>query len=368
MKPIIEKFLKRGKNQIEREKNSVTEDMEISPAMYSLLEQDGMKTVSQHLRIDYNKKMNRLILSGLHTETLAFKNWVLEKKINMKQKSLQINYSVLEFLRSVDCDEMSRDLFISHGITAVYTIENRGVIVIGSTERALKEAEKRINTVLTTKVLVVEDQGVLQMPEWLNLKKQLENLFSTVKKISVLINLSRKRDKVIVTGYRKPVMEVSEYLGRLIEKHTRIVEKVHVKSHAVVDLIKVRKSQDWQHFIKSKEVKVSFDSVRPLIELSGERAFVQQARTFFERMAGGLYTDTLILQKSGAKKYFKDQGKMMLPILLKEKRFVVVLQEDDMLEEEGDLFQAEEWNQRMIRRFGKKVENDKRVLTELKVI
>ncbi|XP_026129258.1 poly [ADP-ribose] polymerase 14-like isoform X3 [Carassius auratus] len=338
LKPIIEKFLERGTNQLEREKNSVTEDMEISPAMYSLLEQDGLKTVYPHLQIDYNKKMNRLILSGLHTETLAFKNWVLEKKINMKQKSLQINYSVLEFLRSVDCDEMSRDLFISHGITAVYTIENRDVVVIGSTERALKEAEKRINTVLTTKVLVVEDQGILQMPEWLDLKKQLENMFSTLKKISVLINLSKKRDKVLVTGFRKPVMEVSENLGCFIEKHTRILEKVHVKSHAVVDFIKDRKSQDWQHFIESNEVKVSFDSMRPLIELSGERAFVQPAVTFFKCLADALCTDTLIIKKAGAKKYFMEQGKMMLSMLLKEKGFLVVHQEDNTLEKEEDEF------------------------------
>ncbi len=43
-----------------------------------------------------------------------------------------------------------------------------------------------------------------------------------------------------MTGFREPVMEVSENLGRFIEKHTRIIEKVHVKSHAVVDFIKDR--------------------------------------------------------------------------------------------------------------------------------
>ncbi|KTF83271.1 hypothetical protein cypCar_00029797 [Cyprinus carpio] len=131
LKPIMEKILERATNQIEREKKSVTDFMEISPAMYSLLEQDGLKSataVSPHLHIDYNKKMNRLDLSGLHEEILMFKNWALEKKINMKQKPLQIDHSVLDFLRSVDCDEMSTDLFISHGITAVYTIEN-GVLL-----------------------------------------------------------------------------------------------------------------------------------------------------------------------------------------------------------------------------------------------
>ncbi|XP_026075336.1 poly [ADP-ribose] polymerase 14-like isoform X1 [Carassius auratus] len=339
LKPIMEKILERATNQMEREKNSVTEYMEISPAMYSLLERDGLNSatpVSPHLHIDYNKKVNRLVLSGLHTETLAIKNWVLEKKVSMKQKSLQINRSIMEFLRSVDCNEMSTDLFISHGITAVYTIENGDVVVIGSTERAFNEAEKRINTVLTSKGLTVEDQRVLQMPEWHDLKRQLENSFSTFKKRSVFINFSKKRDKVIVTGFREPVMEVSQDLGRFIEKHTRIEETVRVKSHAAVEFIKNRKSQDWQHFIKSDEVKVSFGPKRPWIKLSGKRTFVQPALTLFERLADDLYTDTLIIKKAGVKKYFMEEGKMMFSMLLKEKRFVVVLQEDDMLKEEED--------------------------------
>uniref|UniRef100_A0A8C1GLI2 Poly [ADP-ribose] polymerase n=1 Tax=Cyprinus carpio TaxID=7962 RepID=A0A8C1GLI2_CYPCA len=341
LKPIMEKILERATNQNKREKNSVTDFMEISPAEYSLLERDGLKSataVSPHLLVDYNKKMNRLVLSGLHTETLAIKNWVLEKKVSMKQKPLQIDRSVLEFLKSVDCDEMSTNLFISHGITAVCAIENGDVVVIGNTERALAEAEKRINTFLTTKYLTVRDQGVLQMPEWHDLKKQLQESFSTSKKRSVSINLSKKRDKIIVTGFREPVMKVSENLRRFIEKHTRIEETVRVKSHAAVEFIKDRKSQDWQHVIKSEEVKVNFGPKRPWIKLSGKHTFVQPALTLFKRLSDGLYTDTLIIKKAGVKKYFMEQGKMMFSMLLKEKRFVVVLQEDDMLEEEVDEF------------------------------
>ncbi|XP_073686373.1 protein mono-ADP-ribosyltransferase PARP14 isoform X1 [Garra rufa] len=328
LKPIIDKILATAINQMAREKNSMTEYMQISPAMYSLLEQDGLKSVvSPHLHIDYNKKMNRLCFSGLNTETLAFKNWVLEKQINIKRKSLRIDHSVLEFLRSVDCDEMSRDLFISHGITAVYTVENEDVVVIASTERALNEAEKTVNMVLASKDLTVEDQGVLQMPEWLDLKKQLE------KNRFLSINLSQ-REKVIVTGFREQVMEVSEDLECFIEKHTRIEETIRVKSHAVVEFIKNVKSQEWEHFMKSDKMKVNFDLKRPWIRLSGERTFVQPAMSFFKGLADGLYTDTLLLKKAGAKKYFMEQGKMMLSVLLKEKRFVVVLQEDDMVEEE----------------------------------
>ncbi|KAL1266721.1 hypothetical protein QQF64_002396 [Cirrhinus molitorella] len=213
-----------------------------------------------------------LVSHALRTKVESdIKNWVLEKKINIKQKHLQIGSSILDFLRSVDCDEMSTELFKSHGITAVYTIENRDVVVIGSTERALAEAENMINMVLTTKDLIVEDQGVLEMTEWKDLKKQLE------KRRFVSINLSH-REKVIVTRFREPVME------------------------------------------------------RLWIKLSGERAFVQPALTFFKRLADALYTDTLIIKKAGAKKYFMEQGKLMLSMLLKEKRFVVVLQEDGFTE------------------------------------
>ncbi|XP_051767284.1 protein mono-ADP-ribosyltransferase PARP14 isoform X17 [Ctenopharyngodon idella] len=382
LKLIMEKILERATNHMEREKNSVTEQMEMSPAMYSLLLQDGLKSaVSPHLHIDYNKKMNRLNLSGLHTETLTFKNWVLEKKINMKQKPLKIDRSILEFLRSVDCNEMSTDLFISHGITAVYTIENGDVVLTGSTEKALVEAEKRVNMVLTSKDLIIEDQGVLQMPEWQDLKKQLQKSFNTSKNISVL-NLSQ-RDKVIVTGFRDPVMKVSESLGRFIEKHTKIEETVRVKSHAVVEFIKDRKTQDWQHIMKSDKIKVKFDSKRPWIKLSGERGFVQPAMTFFKRLADSLHTDTHIIKKAGVKKYFKEQGKMMLSMLLKEKRFVVVLQEDDMLEQEEDVLlpgpigrvstcpgmdsmQVYGQNQSIFRRSSEKVEEDKYLLTKFK--
>ncbi len=104
----------------------------------------------------------------------------------------------------------------------------------------------------------------------------------------------------------------------------------------MAEFIKDRKSQDWQHLTKSDEVKVSFDSMRPWIKLSGESTFVQPAVTFLKSLADDLYTDTLIIKKEGAKKYFMKQDKSMLSMFARENGFVAVLQEDDMLEEEKD--------------------------------
>nr|XP_055063231.1 protein mono-ADP-ribosyltransferase PARP14-like [Misgurnus anguillicaudatus] len=339
LRPLLEKMLERASAQMEREKNSLTEDMEMTPGMYSLLIQDGLQTAtaaSPQLRLDYNKKINKLHLSGVKTEILTFKNWVLEKQLNMKQTPLKIDDSLLEFLRSVDCDEMSKDLFVSHGISAVYTVENGGLVLIGSTDRALSEAQKRLNVVLQTKDVIIEDQGVLALPQWHDLFKQLQSLYNTSKKRTVFIKLSSQRDKIIVSGFREPVIEISQTLGDFIEKHTRIEDAVRVKSHAVVEFIKERKSQDWQHFLKSNEVTVHFDSKRPRIKVSGERMSVQPAMTFFKKMSDALHADTLTIKKAGAKKYFKEEGQLMLSMLLKESGFVVVLQEDHMLEEEEE--------------------------------
>ncbi|XP_065146257.2 protein mono-ADP-ribosyltransferase PARP14-like [Paramisgurnus dabryanus] len=338
LRPLLEKMLERASAEIEREKNSVTEDMEMTPGMYSLLLQDGLQTAtaaSPQLCLEYNKKINKLKLSGVKTEILLFKNWVLEKKLIMKQTPLKINRSLVEFLRLVDCDEISKDLFVSHGINAVYTEENGDLVLIGSTDRALSEAQERLNVVLQTKDVIVEDQGVMALPQWHDLFKQVQSLHSTSKKKTVFINTTQ-RDRVIVSGFKGPVLEISQTLGDFIEKHTRIEDVVRVKSHAGLEFIKERKSQDWKHFLESDKLMVHFDLKRPRIKVSGERMFVQEAMTFFKKMSDALYTDTLIIKKAGAKKYFKEEGQLMLSMLLRESGFVVVLQEDHMLEEEEE--------------------------------
>ncbi|KAA0703894.1 Poly [ADP-ribose] polymerase 14 [Triplophysa tibetana] len=339
LKSVVGKMLDRASTQMERERSSVTEVMEVTPVMYSLLQQDGLQnalTASLQLHLDYDKKMNKLHLSGLQTEILTFKNWVLEKKLIMKEKPLKVDRSLREFLRLADCDEMSKDLFIAQGIIAVYTVENEDLLLIGSTGQALSEAEKKLKMVLQSKDIIVEDRAVLALPQWQDLHKQLQSLYNTSKKRIVLINLSLQRDKVIVSGFREPVAEVSRHLEDFIEKHSKVEDSVRVKSHAVVEFMKERKSDDWQHFLKSDEVTVCFDSIRPRIKLSGERRFVQPAMSFFKKMANALYTDTLIIKKAGAKKYFKEEGIYMLSFLLKEKGFVIVLQEDHMLKEEEE--------------------------------
>ncbi|KAL6472150.1 hypothetical protein MHYP_G00183380, partial [Metynnis hypsauchen] len=339
LKPILENDLKRASDQMERDQKSVVESLEMSPAMAFLLLQEGLQQNAAakypELKVMYKNDTNQLTLCGLSVEIVDIKNWILERRLSLKQKIPKMDPSLLEFLRSVDCEEMSGDLFTSKGISAVYSIENGDVVLIGSSDRSLTEAEERLQTALTSSTLSLEDLNVLEKLEWRSLNDQLCDTYNLARKKTVIIKPSKHNDTLVVTGYQQPVLEVSRSLEKFINMHSRIDEVIRVKSYAVVKFINEKKSPVWKKLIKSDEVTVHFDPKRPLIRLSGERVHVQPAMENFQKIADALRTDRLTIKKAGAKKYFQEQGSMFL-MMMKERRFVVVLEESHMLEEDED--------------------------------
>ncbi|XP_036450536.1 protein mono-ADP-ribosyltransferase PARP14-like [Colossoma macropomum] len=333
LKPILENVLKKASDQMQRDQKSVEESMEMSPSIVSLLLQEGLQHNASakypELELAYKKDTNQLTLCGLSVEIVDIKNWILERRLRLKQKILKMDPSLLEFLRSVDCEEMSGDLFITKGISAVCTVENGDVVLTGSTDRSLTEAEQRLQMVLMSSTLSLEDLSVLEKPEWRSLNDQLCDTYNLARKKTVIIKPSN--DTVVVTGFQQPVLEVSRSLEIFINMYSRIEEVLRVKSCAVVKFINEKKSPVW----KKLEVTVHFEPKRPLIRLSGERVHVQPAMEIFQKIADALHTDRLTIEKAGAKKYFQEQGSMFL-MMMKEHRFVVVLEESHMLEEDED--------------------------------
>ncbi|XP_036451402.1 protein mono-ADP-ribosyltransferase PARP14-like [Colossoma macropomum] len=336
LKPIVEDIFQRALNQLERDQNSVSDSIEMPPAMFSFLLQEGLQHNAAakypELKLTYKKDTNQLTLHGLPVEVVDIKNWILERRMNMRQKILNMDPSLQEFLRSVDCEEMSENQFISKGISAVYSIENEDVVLTGSTDRALTEAEETLKTELTFHTLPLEDSNVLEKPEWRSLNDQLCETYNSMKK-TVMIKPSKQG--LEVSGFKGPVSEVFKSLEKFIDMHSRIEEVLRVKSYAVVKFINEKKSPVWQKLVKPDEVTVHFDPKRPLIRLSGERVHVQPAVQLFEKIAETLHTDRLTIKKAGAKKYFREQGSMFL-VMMREHRFVVILEDDPMLNEDTE--------------------------------
>uniref|UniRef100_A0A4W5P7J1 Poly [ADP-ribose] polymerase n=1 Tax=Hucho hucho TaxID=62062 RepID=A0A4W5P7J1_9TELE len=342
LRGLVEDLMQRAMSRIERQRDGVSEEMDMSPAMFYILQQEGLRKraadEAPEMGFSYRDDTKKLVLSGLVAEVYKVQNWILERELKMNKKQLKLDPYLLDFLGKVDSMEMSQDLFTSRGISAVYSVEGGKVLLTGSSDRALADAEQRVKTALSLQSLMVEDQEVLRKPEWKDLNNQLVDAYNSLKKITVVIKLHpESRDRIIVSGFLDPVREVSNSLRDFVENYSRVEEAVRVKSCAVVKFIQENKSKDWEHFAKRDEVNVHFDPRRPKIVLSGARLYVKKAKETFQKMVAPFCTDELTIMKPGARKYFQEKGRMFVSMAMKEHGCVVLLQEDYMLEEEeGD--------------------------------
>ncbi|KAF5893659.1 poly [ADP-ribose] polymerase 14-like isoform X1, partial [Clarias magur] len=349
LKPILEKCIKEATVQMERDMNKISDIINMSPAIYFLFQQEGLQNAASakypQLELKYKKDTKQLSLTGLPVEIMDIKNLILERQISRKEKILKMDPSLLEFLRSVDTEEMSGDLFTSRRISAVYTFESGNIVLSASTEKALTEAEERLKTMLTVQSFSVEDLNVLEKPEWQILINQFYETYNLSRKKAILIHSSNNRNTVVVGGFQEPVREVSKSLEKFIDTHSRINETIRVRSHAMRKFIKEKMSEVWKELQKGSEVTIKFDPKRPLIRVSGERIHVLPALKSFQNITRSLHTDNMMIRKAGAKKYFEEQGSMLL-MMIRDQRFVVVLEDASMEEEEEeDSYNQESYNE-----------------------
>uniref|UniRef100_A0A3Q1FWA0 Poly [ADP-ribose] polymerase n=1 Tax=Acanthochromis polyacanthus TaxID=80966 RepID=A0A3Q1FWA0_9TELE len=342
IRPPVENIVVKAMSVIERQTNGVSELMPLSPAMFYILKQDGLlratQDISPDMNLSYNEATQQLTITGLPAEVYKTKAWILERNMNMSKKQLSIPPCLLDFLRTVDPTDMSQDLFTSQGISAIYSIEIKGVFLLGSSDKVLADADTKMKEVLALQTLDVEDQEVMRLPGWMDLKQQLLDTYNSTKKKTV--DIQTKSDKVTVAGFRNPVREVSSSLKEFITNFSRVQETVRVDSCAVVQFIDKKKTQDWSSISKDNNVSIQFDPERPRIVLAGARLHVQKARSCFQQLTSALATDILTVDKPGAKKYFQTSGRLFLSSIMTEFNCVVVLRPEGQDEDEEEIYEG----------------------------
>ncbi|XP_040897571.1 protein mono-ADP-ribosyltransferase PARP14-like isoform X2 [Toxotes jaculatrix] len=337
----VENIVLKAMIQIERQMNGVSEGITLSPAMFYILKQDGLQKVafniSPEMKVSYSEATQTLTISGLPAEVFKTKAWILERNVHMSKKQLYLPQCLLDFLKTVDPMDMSQDLFTSQGISAIYSIDHKGVLLLGSSDSILTDAESRMKMVLSIHTLDVEDQDVLKLHNWVDLNQQLLDAYNSSKKKTVAIQIHPEtRDKITVVGFVNPVKEVSHSLREFIVNYSRVQETVRVKSCAVVQFIDKKKSHDCSSIVKAYDVRIHLDSERPRIIVAGARLHVQKARSCLLELTNALFTDNFIVDKPGAKKYFQSQGSLFLSTMMTEFSCVVMLRPEYQEEEEEE--------------------------------
>nr|XP_023649998.1 poly [ADP-ribose] polymerase 14 isoform X1 [Paramormyrops kingsleyae] len=335
LKQVVEGIVHKVTNQIERATQSVSEELQVPPGMFYILQQDGLQQEASHypeMTYAYKSDVKKLILSGLLFEVLHLKSWILEHRLKIKQKQVEIEPDILSFLSAVNSEEMSSHLFTSCGIAAVYGIDGSNVVLTGNSDKTLADAQGRLRDALTFQNIAVKDRAVLSRTEWQILYKKLKDTYSSSKKNTVTIKLTAQ-DRITVSGFCEDVKEVCESLSDFINRYIRVQEVVQVQSAAVIKFIQERKIQTFKTFLTSKDAEVFFESKRPRIQLNGTQYSVQEVKSFFQKIVNSLYVDFLKIVKPGAKKYFLEKQDVFNAMILKDTNCMVVLQEDVIPEE-----------------------------------
>ncbi|XP_039902752.1 protein mono-ADP-ribosyltransferase PARP14-like isoform X3 [Simochromis diagramma] len=333
----VENILLKAMSHIERQTNSISEEMILSPAWFYILKQEGLQKsaldISPEMKLSYDEGTQKLTITGLSAEVYKTKSWILERNVNMSKKQQNVPPCLLDFLRTLDPMDLSQDLFTSQGISAIYTIDNKGLLLFGSSDRILADAESKMKAALAHQIVNVEDPEVLKLPTWVDLKQNLLDIFNLSKKKTVAIQMHPER-KITVAGFVNPVKEVSQSLREFIENYSRVQETIRVQSCAAVQFIEKKRTEEWSSIAKDNNVSVSFYVQRPRISFAGARLHVQKTKSCFRELASALFTDTLTVDKPGAKKYFQTQGSIFLPTIMNELRCVILLRPEIEEEEE----------------------------------
>ncbi|XP_072558555.1 protein mono-ADP-ribosyltransferase PARP14-like isoform X1 [Paramormyrops kingsleyae] len=335
LKQVVEGIVHKVTNQIERATQIVSDELQVPPGMFYILQQDGLQQEASHypeMTYAYKSDVKKLILSGLLFEVLPLKSWILEHRLKIKQKQVEIEPDILSFLSAVNSEEMSSHLFTSCGIAAVYGIDGSNVVLTGNSDKTLADAQRRLRDALTFQNIAIKDQAILSRTEWQILHKKLKDTYSSSKKNTVTIKLTAQ-DRITVSGFCKDVKEVCESLSDFINRYTRVQEVVQVQSTAVIKFIQERKIQTFKTFLTSKDAEVFFESKRPRIQLNGTQYSVQEVKSFFQKIVNTLHVDFLKIVKPGAKKYFLEKQDVFNAMILKDTNCMVVLQEDVIPEE-----------------------------------
>ncbi|XP_029295286.1 protein mono-ADP-ribosyltransferase PARP14-like isoform X2 [Cottoperca gobio] len=346
IKSPVENIILKAMSQIQRQTEGVSEVMTMSPAMFYILNQENFQKAAQDispdLKVSFNEGAHKLTIAGLPAEVFQTKSWILERNMGKIKKQLNVQPSILDFLMTVDSMDMSQDLFTSQGISAIFSIESKGVVLLGNSESILAAAENKMKAVFGLVTLDVEDQEVLKLHNWVHLNQQLLDTYNSLKKKTVAIQIHpQRRDKIIVTGFQNPVKEVSNSLKEFIVNYSQVQENIRVESCAVVKFIDKKKSQDWSSIAKDNDVRVHFDSQRPKIILAGARLHVQKAKFCFQELTSALSTADFVVDKPGAKKFFQTQGSLLLSSIMTECSCVVVLRPENQEEEEEENYEKE---------------------------
>lgn len=322
LEAVVKNVADSAMRKVERERAEVTESVKMDPTLFCLLEQMGLQEASRrlspHIKLSHDNRSRKLTFRGVTSDILQVKLWISETRLKLTQKKVEVAPVLLDFLQTIDSEDVSQNLFTSKGTCASYSIKNNGVFLLAPDDQALAAAELKIRAAFHHLTIGVEDPEVLNLPEWKSL------LLKLLTDNSSKVDIVTRGDQVTVVGFLELVEAVTLEVKQFIVDHSRVEEVIQVRPSVFQFLVK-NKSQDLNGIVDRFCISKQTDEERSHVSIAGARHAVLEAKALLLKMVEGLFTDQLVVDKPGAKKYFQVQGILTLSSHMSELNCVVVL-------------------------------------------
>lgn len=342
MEKELRECMEKAIKEMEKGKQSLETTITVDPKKYAILCNSKLEASIckeyPSLKMSYSAPTKKISLCGIAAEVYKVKSDILEKVQNMAQKPIRIHPQIFQFLQHVNNETLSQNLFVANKINAIYELANDTVVLIGDSLANLLEAEEKMKTDLDWKGIPVEDREVIQKAEWKRLTSSLCRKHNSSGETVVVDFLmpEGKEGQVVVIGYSKAVSDVYLALSDFVDRNTKVEKLIQAQSVAVVKFLEKENSNIWLD-LQKKNVTVNFGSKSSpkSISLAGPRVDVVKGVTVVEQILSTLYAKDVLIDKPGAKAFFRDKEYVYVTEAKQKFKCLIRLQEDGEQEEAG---------------------------------
>ncbi|XP_053554016.1 protein mono-ADP-ribosyltransferase PARP14 [Bombina bombina] len=337
VEPIFKKLLDDITSQIERKHKSIKITVPLAPALYEMMHRNELESdilmACPDLQINYEVSAKRVELYGLKEEVLSAKCDILNKKQELKFKSIHLDPQIRHFLEFADNDEMSCLLLLRHNINAIFQIDGDAVKLTGLTSKDLSQAEAKMCKAIICKYVSVEDKQVTQSAEWKSLTTHINEKFNSEKCTALIVEAE---NQVVIAGLTSTVEEAYQLLYDFMEKNTPVQKEISTKSTAIMQFCKEENKAVLQEIQKN----ITFLTKKRSFELSGPKQYVREAAAQIEKVLSLIHFNVLHIKKPGAKKFFVQNEDMYVTTAKNKFNCLIHLLkdgEDDFIDDEINL-------------------------------
>ncbi|KAK7828030.1 hypothetical protein U0070_013656 [Myodes glareolus] len=310
----IKELIDSTTKNVRKEEQSLKEKVAISLGKHFLLEHSGfledLRKENPEMEIHYDAATQHLCFKGFRADVHKVKCAIHEKLYFMAQKDVLIPSEVFMFLQQVDSQKFSKILFEAQKILATYELKGTALLLMACSFNTLDEAEKKLLSTLSYKLMEVEDKEVFRSNAWKKKIHLLQKRHSSRASIMIKDELTSETPaEVIIAGCVKDVNDIYGQLFEFLENTMKIERLVDIEQVLIIEYLRSDRRVFWPK-IRKANVQASFkleDEPKGIL-LTGSKSKVLECMNMVKQIRDSVCIKRFQIDKPGARHFFQEKA------------------------------------------------------------